>query len=161
VLALLCAIAVPACFPYSETYRQEVKGRVVDEAGAPVAGVRVDACSASRWSGGATVEGAACPRRSTAVTSATGDFSFAPVRERSWCCLGEAPLPFTRLYACAADGRAGLAVFNAKPGPLSLTLPVGAAPPVQAPLGPSYGDGSDEQGSTRAWCGALRVAPGP
>ncbi len=91
------------CFPYRELYRPDVSGRVVDEAGAPVAGAEVRTCSYSRWNR-PKVD---CPRSASSLTDADGGFSFPALREWEWCCLGEAPLPMTELYVCAPDGGAG------------------------------------------------------
>jgi hypothetical protein len=132
VMRVMALLLLSGCFPYRELYRPDVSGRVLDETGAAVPGLEVRACSYSRWarppSAGAqrTANSAGrgagvtqsprelddgrnvdCPRFAAATTDADGGFFFAAVKEWEWCCLGEAPLPMTEVFACSADGGAG------------------------------------------------------
>ena len=99
----LSLFLLAACFPYRELYRPDVHGRVVDPAGAPVAGAEVRACSYTRWSR-PKID---CPRFASSVTDADGGFELAGLKEWEWCCLGEAPMPMTELFVCAPDAGAG------------------------------------------------------
>lgn len=98
-------LVLVGCFPYRELYRPDVRGTVVDGAGAPVKGVAVTSCAYSRWS---TPPPGTCPRQAETVTDADGGFAFGALREWEWCCLGEAPLPRTEVFTCARDGGAGI-----------------------------------------------------
>lgn len=118
--SLLVATAVTGCFPYKETYRPAIDGRVVDAKGDPVAGAPVETCSASRWVGLAD----GCPRKATTVSAADGSFSVPELKEGEWCCLGEAPLPFTVVSVCMPDGRIGGASFDSTVNPTAVTIAV-------------------------------------
>jgi hypothetical protein len=96
-------LVIAACFPYRELYRPDLHGRVVDEAGAPVAGMTVTSCAYTHWS---KPPPGTCPRSAETVTDGDGGFAFPAQREWEWCCLGEAPLPQTEVYACAPDAGA-------------------------------------------------------
>jgi len=95
---LLLAALFAGCFPYRETYRPVVDGVVVDAEGRPQRDLRVEACSATHWNH-------ACRYRASTTTSADGRFHLDEKREWDWCCLGEAPLPYTVIAACSPDGR--------------------------------------------------------
>lgn len=103
----MALLLLSGCFPYRELYRPDVSGRVLDDHGAPVAGLEVRACSYTRWARPDGRRSADCPRFAAATTDADGGFFFPAVKEWEWCCLGEAPLPMTEVFACAADGGAG------------------------------------------------------
>jgi hypothetical protein len=85
------------CFPYRETYRHAIDGVVVNEAGAPLAKVRVESCSATHWDHH-------CKYRGNTTTDGSGRFHFGVIKEWDWCCWGEAPLPYTVYAACAPEG---------------------------------------------------------
>src|SRR5262245_15366404 len=90
-LGALLALLGAGCFPYREVYRPAYGGVVQDPDGKPVPGARVISCSASKWTG----LGSGCPRRGERVSDGAGRFAFGAVRQWEWCCLGEAPQPFT------------------------------------------------------------------
>jgi hypothetical protein len=96
-VAPLLLIALAGCYPHSQAYRGAFSGRIVDANGQPVVGATVVVCTSDSKS----FDG--CPRRADAWTDADGRFQFWPVKEKSWCCFGAAPLPATHLTACAHD----------------------------------------------------------
>jgi hypothetical protein len=98
-------LLLAACFPYRELYRPDVRGTVVNSTGAPVGGVPVTACSYTRWS---SPPPGSCPREANTVTDIDGGFAFPELNEWEWCCLGEAPMPRTEVFACALDAGAGV-----------------------------------------------------
>jgi hypothetical protein len=89
-------ILLSGCFPYRQQYRPKVAGTVTDLEGAAVEATVVS-CSMSKWSG----LSAGCQRKSIETTDAGGAFAFKELKEWDWCCLGEAPMPFTIIVACA------------------------------------------------------------
>ncbi len=93
LLLLFCA----GCFPYRETYRPAIDGVVVDGAGKAAANLRVESCSATHWN-------SKCRYHASTTTDGEGRFHFTQIKEWDWCCLGEAPMPYTVFAACAADG---------------------------------------------------------
>ena len=103
VLRLVFLLLLAGCFPYRELYRPDVRGRVVDEGGAAVAGATVRSCSYTHWYR-PKIE---CPRSVETRTDADGGFALPALHEWEWCCFGEAPLPITELYVCHVDGGAG------------------------------------------------------
>ena len=128
LLAMLPALTAAGCFPYHETYRPALTGVVLDSAQHPVPGAQVVACTVDNWAGWPD---GACPRRGATTTGPDGRFQLPAVREVEWCCLGEAPLPLTRVAACARDaaGRplvTPTADFPAPPPPGDLRLEVAA-----------------------------------
>ena len=116
---IVLAAQVSACFPYLENVRPDIRGRVVDESGEPIANVTVRACSASKWVGTNT-----CKIEETAVSDRSGFFAFAAETRVDWCCLGEAPFYRTALSLCTEDGRHAMSLVEG--GPAELTLRAGA-----------------------------------
>ena len=132
------AIALAGCFPYRETYRPMISGRVVDEKGAPLPAVSVEACSDGSWS---DLKG--CPRRGTATTAMDGTFEFKSVKETDMCCFGEAPLPRTIVSVCLPDGRVGGAHVSGI-APVWVTVPVGSPETLSPSKGGRYSWGLNE-----------------
>ena len=93
----LLLLLFAGCFPYRQVYRPAFDGLVLDGAGRPAAHVPVEACSATHWNH-------ACRYHANTVTDDAGRFHFSEKKEWDWCCLGEAPLPYTVIAACAPDG---------------------------------------------------------
>jgi hypothetical protein len=118
LLATLCA----GCFPYRETYRPEFDGLVVNAAGAPAAGVRVESCSATHWD-------SRCRYRANTTSGADGRFHFTKKVEWDWCCLGEAPMPYTIVAACGPDGRVASSRVYGKGPPEPVRMMLAAPPP--------------------------------
>jgi hypothetical protein len=69
---------------------------VVDQAARPVPGAQVVTCTADRWAG---LSG--CPRQAETTAGPDGRYTLPELKEREWCCLGEAPRPMTIITACA------------------------------------------------------------
>ena len=106
-LAIVAFVFSMGCFPYREKYRPEIDSIVVDTAGKPLAGVRVETCSATHWN-------PACRYHASGTTDSQGHFHLAGRKEWEWCCLGEAPLPFTIVAACGAGQVASTRVTGAR-----------------------------------------------
>ncbi len=135
--SILLLTMASGCFPYNETYRPAAEGQVVDSEGQPLGGVTVRACSASKWIG---LQGG-CPREVTATTDVHGRFAFETHQEREWCCLGEAPLPFTVIAACGSEGRRGGAKVVGPVSNMSISIAAGEEVPIE------------EVATDRAWWG--------
>jgi len=101
--AVLALVLLSGCFPYRQQYRPKVAGIVTDVTGTALQATVVS-CSMTRWSG----LSAGCQRKSVETTDAKGAFAFKELKEWDWCCLGEAPMPFTIIVACARDGGVGV-----------------------------------------------------
>ena len=112
---IILVLFASGCFPYRETYRPEIDGVVVDDKGAPVPNVKIVACSATHWN-------PKCRHHGNTVSSSEGRFHFSAIKEWDWCCLGEAPLPYTVFAACAGDRIASGRVDWQKKDPPRLVL---------------------------------------
>ena len=100
-------LLVQGCVPYRQLYRPPVQGRVVDQSGRSVSGATVEACTFDGWQAET-----GCPRSAMTRSDAQGVFQFQERWEWDWCCLGEAPRPWTRLRAWTPTGRTGTATVT-------------------------------------------------
>ena len=152
------AISLGGCFPYRETYRPLISGRVVDENGAPVPAANVEACSEQGWS---DLKG--CPRRGTTTTTAEGKFELKSIKETDMCCFGEAPAPRTIVSVCLPDGRIGGAYVDGV-APVWVTVPVGSPSTLTTPrVGNGLGRGDQESKAdvTKRCADPVNGAKGP
>jgi hypothetical protein len=121
--ALLALLGV-GCFPYRQTYRPAMAGVVVGEGGRPEPDAEVLVCTTTHW----RELSQPCLYHQRTRSDAAGGFAVTEHREWEWCCLGEAPLPYSIVFGCARDGRVAVdAVGEQTPPPLRLVLSQSAA----------------------------------
>jgi hypothetical protein len=151
-IMLLSFVLLSGCLPFpigKTTYRPEVDLSVVDVQGKAVPHARIETCATTHWAPG-------CVYRESFRADDHGRVRISAKRRWTWCCLGEAPLPYATFAACDDRGDIAYEMIDEPPRALKLELVVKPGPPPPAPpqgmeqgsvVTPNHG----KRGEARRW----------